>query len=571
MPEVIFLRENIKIEVTNKTTVLEAEIKAGLVPDAPCGGAGKCGKCLVKVDDKVVKACQTYVERDIVVDTLSSNEGQTAILTDGYFRDVEFKPDLKQKKIKLEKPLPGEKKSDWERLLSQLNINVCECTVNFALAEELYNKRMENADWYAIYTDHEVFSLNKEEQIVTFAAFDIGTTTIAGYLLDSQNGDVLAIRSMMNPQTQYGADVISRANYALENSVEDLSRFVRKALDDMLGEMCDDAKISRKNIYQVSIVGNTCMHHLFLGISPASLVHAPYTPVISQEVEVLASKYDININPDGKLLILPNLAGYVGADTCGCILTLRPDKTDKLTLMIDIGTNGEIVLGNKESLYCCSTAAGPAFEGAKIECGMRGSTGAIDHVHFVDGKWEYTTIDNALASGICGSGLIDLVAELCRNGIVDESGHMESGQNVSSIFMIASPENSSREGGVYITQKDISEIQLAKAAISTGIKIMMDKLEISEDDIDTVYIAGAFGNYMNPQSAAEIGIIPKGLLKRIKMVGNAAGEGAKIALLNHDERVEIRELARQVKFVELASEPDFQDCFIDELCFPEQE
>ena len=571
MPEVIFLRENIKIEVTNKTTVLEAEIKAGLVPDAPCGGAGKCGKCLVKVDDKVVKACQTYVERDIVVDTLSSNEGQTAILTDGYFRDVEFKPDLKQKKIKLEKPLPGEKKSDWERLLSQLNINVCECTVNFALAEELYNKRMENADWYAIYTDHEVFSLNKEEQIVTFAAFDIGTTTIAGYLLDSQNGDVLAIRSMMNPQTQYGADVISRANYALENSVEDLSRFVRKALDDMLGEMCDDAKISRKNIYQVSIVGNTCMHHLFLGISPASLVHAPYTPVISQEVEVLASKYDININPDGKLLILPNLAGYVGADTCGCILTLRPDKTDKLTLMIDIGTNGEIVLGNKDSLYCCSTAAGPAFEGAKIECGMRGSTGAIDHVHFVDDKWEYTTIDNALASGICGSGLIDLVAELCRNGIVDESGHMESGQNVSSIFMIASPENSSREGGVYITQKDISEIQLAKAAISTGIKIMMDKLEISEDDIDTVYIAGAFGNYMNPQSAAEIGIIPKGLLKRIRMVGNAAGEGAKIALLNHDERVEIRELARQVKFVELASEPDFQDCFIDELCFPEQE
>ena len=238
--------------------------------------------------------------------------------------------------------------------------------------------------------------------------------------------------------------------------------------------------------------------------------------------------------------------------------------------MLDIGTNGEMILGNKNHLVTCSTAAGPAFEGAKIECGMRGAAGAVDHVKYENGKWSYTTVGGQPAVGLCGSGLIDLMAGLLDAGLVDENGVLSSCQETKGIFMLVPPDQAGNDRGVYITQKDIGEVQLAKAAIAAGIQMLMQRLGITERDIHTVYIAGAFGNYMDPVSAGRIGLLPPSLVEKVIAVGNAAGEGAKIALVNEEEMLQLDELACNIDFVELAASSDFQDYFIDELGFEEE-
>ena len=435
------------------------------------------------------------------------------------------------------------------------------------LAGELYGMRRDSDDWYVIYSGRRIMELRKEAGRRCLVAFDIGTTTIAGYLLDGEDGRTLAVESRMNPQAQYGADVIMRANYALEHGTDVLSQCIREAVNEMLGVLAGAAGISRDDIFQVCIVGNTCMHHLFLGISPASLVHAPYTPAVSERLVLNAGDYGLDVQRKAELIMLPDIAGYVGADTCGCLLTLRQDLKDEISLMIDIGTNGEMVLGNKERLVTCSTAAGPAFEGAKIECGMRGAAGAVDHVKFEDGKWSYTTVGDKPAVGLCGSGLIDLVAGLLDAGMLDENGVLSSGQEKPGVFVLVPKEQAGTEKGVYITQKDIGEVQLAKAAIAAGIQMLEKQLGIMEDQIDSVYIAGAFGNYMDPVSAGRIGLFPETLVRKVKPVGNAAGEGAKIALVNEREMLEMDELVRKIDFVELAASVDFQDYFIDELGF----
>ena len=572
-----FVRENIEIEMEDGASVLEAEIRAGLRPDAPCGGLGKCGKCLVKINGEVVKACQVRISEGetCVVETLD-RAGSEKILTNGFNREVVFEPGLRMVQVELEKARPGEKRSDWQRLLDELaemdsDVEPERMEVDLKLAGELYGMRRDSDDWYVIYSGRRILEMRKQAGRRCLAAFDIGTTTIAGYLLDSEDGRMLAVESRMNPQAQYGADVIMRANYALEHGTDVLSRCIREAVNEMLGVLAGDAGISREDIFQVCIVGNTCMHHLFLGISPASLVHAPYTPAVSERLVLNAGDYGLDVQRKAELIMLPDIAGYVGADTCGCLLALRQDQKDEISLMIDIGTNGEMVLGNRNRLVTCSTAAGPAFEGAKIECGMRGATGAVDHVKYENGKWDYTTVGNQPAVGLCGSGLIDLVAGLLDAGMLDENGALSSGQEKQGVFMLVPPEQAGNERGVYLTQKDIGEVQLAKAAIAAGIQMLMKRLGITEEEICSVYIAGAFGNYMDSVSAGKIGLLPAALVKKVEPVGNAAGEGAKIALVNEREMLEMDELVGKIDFVELAASGDFQDYFIDELGFEANE
>ncbi|MCC8101221.1 MAG: ASKHA domain-containing protein, partial [Clostridiales bacterium] len=424
MYQVFFIREEKNIYVSEGVTVLEAEIQAGLKPDAPCGGAGKCGKCLVRIADilshgdtalpcedidtkissrnnialsyeirdsektiaagaygKPVRACQTRVTADICVDTLSLQTQEYAILTEGFLRPVTYHPGLSVHKIRLDKPETGDKRSDWDRMTEQLAQDkpaepFAQIHPTPELASSLYDRRAESAQWYAIHTDDKILDLRREPGRVCFAAFDIGTTTVAGYLLDAKDGRTLAIESRLNPQVQYGADVIMRANYALEHGTEILSACIREAVNEMLQILAKKASVCPEDIFQISIVGNTCMHHLFLGISPASLVHAPYTPAISTRLTLRAAAYGLHVHPNAQLLMLPVIAGYVGADTCACLMATRPDQEDNITLLLDIGTNGEMVLGNRKRLVACSTAAGPAFEGAKITCGMRGAAGA---------------------------------------------------------------------------------------------------------------------------------------------------------------------------------------------------
>lgn len=385
-------------------------------------------------------------------------------------------------------------------------------------------------------------------------AYDIGTTTIVCYLLDGISGRELAEESILNPQTSYGADVISRIEYVLRNKTSELQDCIRHTLSELADIVSTRAGISPAEITLACIVGNTAMHHLFLGIDPAPLTVPPYMPKVSNALEIPAAPL-LSIHPEGKLRILPNIAGFVGADTVACMVATHFDQFDELTLMIDIGTNGEMVLGDQHRRIACSTAAGPAFEGAKISCGMRGVTGAVDHVSVKNGNICFHTIGDTEPEGLCGSGLLDLTAALLDTGFLSEAGLMQKHE-----YQLGT-------SSVSLTQKDISEIQFAKSAIRSGIELLARQMQVSVSDIRKVYLAGAFGNYLTPASACRIGMIPPVLLDRIEAVGNAAGEGAKLCALNRREFAYSQMLAAKTEFLELASCPEFQDCYIDHLMF----
>ena len=386
-------------------------------------------------------------------------------------------------------------------------------------------------------------------------ALDIGTTTLVAYLLDGATGDTLATASCLNPQGQYGADVISRIERALAGEGEALARCVRGALSELAREAAAQFGIDVSEITRAAIVGNTAMHHLLMNIDPRPLVTPPYMPRVFEAMEVPAAGL---LPISGSVRLLPNIAGFVGGDTVGCMAAARFDALSEMTLMIDIGTNGEMVLGDAQGRTACSTAAGPAFEGAKISCGMRGAPGAVDHAWLEGGELRYSVIGGGDGVGLCGSGLLDLVACLLELGIIDESGRMEGGD-------YALP--GSR---VTLTQKDVREVQLAKAAIRAGIELLAQKRGIEIGDIQRVLLAGAFGNYLNPASACRIGMIPPALLHRVTPIGNAAGEGAKLSALSASEFEYSQRLARGTEFLELASLPQFQDCYVDALEFEEE-
>jgi len=597
MYQVTFLPSGLTVAVEEGATLLEAQIKAGLRPDAPCGGAGTCGKCLVELvvgddDTDIVKACRTYVDRDMTV-ILPEKTGNHRILTSGVGGAISVDSAVKKMTITVKKATLTELSSDWTRVSEAVadafNVPAKSVHADLALVSRA-GKILRNANYTveAVVCGDEVLDLRWPERRIYTAAVDIGTTTVVLYLLDAVTGETVAVKSMLNPQTEYGADVIMRANYAIENSVEPLADSVRGAVRALISEAAEEAGVDPEDIYSVTAVGNTCMHHLFLGIEPESLVLAPYNPVISQELVLNAADHDISINPMGKLYMLPCIAGFVGADTSAVMLACEFDKLDDLTLAIDIGTNGELVLGNKDGCVTCSTAAGPAFEGAKITCGMRGVDGAVDHVKLTDKGISYSVIGGGKPAGICGSGLLDLVAALLEAGVVDETGRIVDEdeldtelselvyRNITDMYglkayVIAGASESATGGPVYLSQKDIREVQLAKGAMAAGIRLMLKDLGRKTADVRRVFIAGAFGNYMDPASACRIGLIPQELRDRIKAVGNAAGEGAKMAAVNINEFYRVSNMVENTRFTELASDPEFQDCFVEELMFPEED
>lgn len=584
--KVFFTKEKKEVSVQEGTTVLEAERIAGLSPDAPCGGAGKCGKCTVKINGSVEKACQIKIMADLEVETIEQ-ASEHRILVKGTERAVAFQPELEILDLEIQPCKVGENSSDWKRLCEAVNKKLRE---KGSKADRVFRPKLEilpvishlmkekGGTARAIVSGDEILELKEQDdKPVLMAAFDIGTTTVAGYLLDGRTGEQLATASALNVQTEYGADVIMRANYSLEHGAEELSACIRVLLKKLIRTLCKEAGKEPEDIYQVSVVGNTCMHHLFLGIVPDSLVHAPYNPAISHGLTFPAEKFRLGIHPGGQLIALPVIAGFVGADTVACLLAVNLEEEKKMTLMIDIGTNGEIVLGNSKRRIACSTAAGPAFEGAKIACGMRGAEGAIEHAHLEEGRLVCKVIGDGKPTGICGSGLIDIIAGLLEAGVIDETGRLMEGprvvqidDNTKTAYLLAGPSESGNGKPVYLSQKDIREVQLAKGAIAAGIALLAEQMEITLEQIEQVYIAGAFGNYMDPAGACRIGMLPGILKDRIIPVGNAAGEGAKLALLNNEELERAERLARHTEFLELAALPEFQDEFVDQLEFPEE-
>lgn len=402
-------------------------------------------------------------------------------------------------------------------------------------------------------------------------AFDIGTTTLAGFLLDGKSGRTLASVSALNPQIAYGADVISRIQHVLENGGAEMQQCIRDALAALTLEACQKAHVAPADVTIGAIVGNTAMHHLLLGLDPSPLVRPPYMPAVREAMLVPAEGL-LPIAPDAQVRVLPNIAGFVGADTVGCLLAADYDRLEPLSLMIDIGTNGEMVLGNRHRRIACSTAAGPAFEGAKIHCGMRGAQGAIDHVSLENGRLRCSVIGGGTAAGLCGSGLLDAVACALDAGLIDPSGRMDTSAGAPEQWTQAGSLKALRlQDDIVLTQKDVREVQLAKAAIRAGIELMTRQLGFAPDDIQTVYLAGAFGNYLDPLSACRIGLIPPCLLPKIIPVGNAAGSGVKMAAASEAAMARAEQLAAATEFLELASLPVFQDEYVDRMTFEEDD
>ena len=494
--ELTVLPEGRIFQVPAGKTVLEALRAADLAPDAPCGGHGTCGKCGVLIGGREVLACQTPVDRDLIITRKQSV--QSEILTRSLA--AETKPDGKNRYV---------------------------------------------------------------------LAFDIGTTTVVAYLLDGESGALLATASTLNPQTAYGADVISRIQYVMQNGPDAMQGAILGAMAALTRQAAEKAGIDREAITLAAVVGNTAMHHLFLAIDPRPLTTPPYMPNI-YEALVRPARGLLPISPDGTVRVLPNIAGFVGADTVGCLLSTRFDRLSGTVLLIDIGTNGEMALTANGRRIACSTAAGPAFEGAKIRCGMRGAAGAIDHMRLENGRIACSVIGGGKAVGLCGSGLLDAVTVLLETGMVAPGGRMLVGKGEKERWTKCDGLDAViLQDEVVLTQKDVREVQLAKAAIRAGIELLARQLGVTTEQIGTVYLAGAFGNYLSPASACAIGLIPPCLLSKIVPIGNAAGEGAKLAALSEAEFEYSRQLASGTEFLELASLHEFQDCYVDCLGFGE--
>ena len=485
-------------EARQGENLLKVLRRANHAPDAPCGGNGKCGKCLVEIEDskgrRKVLACQTEVWEDMKVHLPKDGEKGTQILLEGHEAPLVMDPLAKGKLL----------------------------------------------------------------------AFDIGTTTVVCYLLSPEDGQELSHASMLNPQEPFGADVISRIQCAVKGEREALTKAIREGMESLIKEVCERAGVSPSEIGVVSVVGNPCMQQLFLGMEVNNLAAVPFAPVLKESAHLPAADYLPSLT-NALLLVVPDIAGYVGADTLGCVLSSQMEAASGNVLMVDIGTNGEMVLKVKDRMAACSTAAGPALEGARIRFGMRGANGAIDHVSLTEKDLNVHVIGEGKAIGICGSGLIDAVAAMKRAGILNRRGRIQTGENLPDFAGRIGEKDGERifalTEDVYLTQQDIREVQMAKGAIAAGIELMAEELGIQTEEIDQVLLAGAFGSFLNADSACDIGLLPACLCGRISVIGNAAGSGAKMLACDQKELAYTDRLLERIEFLELASLPGFQRCF----------
>jgi uncharacterized 2Fe-2S/4Fe-4S cluster protein (DUF4445 family) len=390
-------------------------------------------------------------------------------------------------------------------------------------------------------------------------AVDIGTTTVVVYFLDLKEYRLIGLRSFMNPQGEYGQDVISRIHYTMENK-KGLPILQQKVLDSVNGALTEIFKqhgIEKGAVQKAVFTGNNTMLHLLLGVDPASIALAPFTPAFTEKKSLKAGELALEMAPDGTVMTLPSVSAYVGADITGGLAAVPLAASNDFSLFIDIGTNGEMALGSRETILACSTAAGPAFEGARIQCGMGGVFGAI--AKYNDGKYE--TIGNAKPMGICGSGLVDIIAYLLDQGMVTPEGYLEKD------YVLVPAKVSGTGKDIVITPRDIRETQLAKAAVAAGIRVLIEQSGKAIGDIRHVYLAGGFGNTLNVESAVRIGLIPGELGKKVVQVGNSAGAGALLALKSTDFAARVQEIADKCRYIELSSRPDFNDYFMDEMHF----
>ena len=607
--EIKFLPSETITNAPEGTTIFNAANWMGLAIDSTCGGRGTCGKCQVRVmqgsvpileaDRKFISeeklnegwrlSCRAVLHADCVVDVPRLMGNPKAALL-GYGHHVILNPNVAKIYLELSEPHLEDQVSDLQRVHDALDKAGYDVHSNLALWRTLPKfLRAHNFQVTAVIVGDEWIALEPGDTRTASYGFsvDIGTTTVVGAIVNLNTGAVEAVKSELNRQAAFGADVISRVSYTMmeENGLRDMQARILDTLNDLLEQLTAQSGIAREQIYESVIVGNATMLHLLLGIDPEPISVAPFIPAITQPVTFRAAEIGLRLHPEARVSTLPHLGAYVGADIVAGILAtdLTRNKDAKLRLLIDVGTNGEIVLGSVNGTLSTAAPAGPAFEGAQIKHGMRASDGAIEGIRITpDGEVQLQLIggNHLKPIGIAGSGLVDAVAEMYRAGIVDESGRLllpEHAQNklpaslverLCVIDGVRAFRLSDAESNIVLTQQDIRALQFAKGSIAAGVMVLMQQMGVTANDLHEVLLAGSFGSYINPASARTIGLVPWVLVEKIVAVGNSAGEGAKIALLSFREREAANRIPEFIEYVELSGRGEFNDIFMDALAFP---
>jgi uncharacterized 2Fe-2S/4Fe-4S cluster protein (DUF4445 family) len=606
---VLFEPNGRRCAATAGQTVLEVAQANGIDLNAPCGGKGVCGGCRVQILDDAREpsaqcrrvlsseelgrglrlACQHRVTADMtVVIPPESRRGEQQILENGMAAEIEPAPAIRKVFLPLPAPTVADQRADCDRLTDALGERDIQATVSLEVCRRL-PALLRKADFQATAALAGGRVIAVEPGDTTDAllgiAFDVGTTTVVGRLMDLATGNSLAVASRTNPQTAYGDDVVSRIELTTTrpDGLGILQKSIVGCLEQITEQLLSLAGGERSAVCELVAVGNTTMTHLLLGLPPASLAQAPYLGVQRASAWTAAAEVGLRIAPGGRLFVAPNIAGFVGSDTVAMILATRMHAPDGVRLAVDIGTNGEMVLATPDGLYACSTAAGPAFEGARITYGMRATDGAIDRVDIDEEGIHCRTINGAAPVGLCGTGLLDAVAELVRIGVIDETGAIETdaagragmpwlaaylGADEHGSYVVLSNDRENGGKTVLLTQRDVRQVQLAKAAIRAGITILLAEAGVELAQVERVFLAGAFGNYIRRSRALAVGLLPPVDEQRIVFVGNAAGTGASHLLVSRPLRDLAERISRQSRYVELAGRPDFQDIFTEMLMFP---
>ena len=591
---VTFYPENVSVSIHESATILEAASQAGIILNASCGRRGTCKKCQVNLlpDNKPVLSCQYHICADIEVEIPDAARFyQQKILQHGIDKDITIAPNICKAFI----PEPT---GDLDKFMAELSALIGHIHPLSPEVIERFNNAKKDSDETIITAvlhklddcsdsskqGHCYKCLCLEPGDTTSSlygiAIDIGTTTVVAKLIDFADGKCLDTAATANPQARFGDDVISRIDFgSTEENLAQLNDVIIEAINSLIEQLSKKTKVDPQQIYEVVIAANTAMSHLFLSLPVKQLGQAPYKPYSLDSFNRSAKQMNLKINPAANIYTIENIAGFIGSDTTAVALAVGMDDASDMTLVVDIGTNGELVLGTKDKMLSASCAAGPALEGARITYGSRAINGAIEAVVINSDDIGIDVIGASEPRTICGSGLIDAVAVMLDLGIIDSTGAFAEPEQCSpaiaeriteydgdKAFVLAHNYDNDCEP-VVLTQRDVRQTQLAKAAIRAGIDLLIKKMGIEKDDIVQVLLAGAFGNYIRRESACRIGLLPDLPLERILFVGNAASSGAQMALLSSDCRRIAGELSRQIEYIELANELQFQTFFADAIMF----
>ncbi len=596
------------VRVPAGVTLFDAASWNGIAIDSTCGGHGTCRKCKVRVTEGEVPisrldprafdpdqlragwrlACMAPADRDVRVDVPPLVTRPKAA-TVGVGRQVILRPAVQKRYVELAEPTLSDQRSDSQRLWDALD--------DLVLTSDLYLMRrlpkvLRSSDFKvtAVVVDDVLIDVEPGDTTARRfgIAYDLGTTTVVATLLDLATGTPVAVSSMLNPQQPFGADVITRISTTMmdPDALGRLAMLARHCLHQLAAEVCASGAVEMTEVYEIALAGNATMTHIVLGIDPEPIGVAPFVMTARVFDGILASDIGVDVHPGARAYLFPSVGAYVGGDIVAGALASGLDRDKRTRLFIDVGTNCEIVLSDGDRLLATAAPAGPAFEGAAIRCGMRAAPGAIEGVKISDEDVSLQVIGDVEPVGLCGSGLVDAVAALVQAGLLDGSGRLLDAEAAAvtrpglaerlgkvgeeRVFVLhwVGPPGPDVSRSIYLSQRDVRELQFAKAAIATGWRLLIEEVGLAAGDIQQVLLAGSFGSYLAPASAVRIGLVPDIPTLRIVSAGNVAGEGAKMALLSIRERAAAMALLEEVHYVELSDRPDFNDRFIDQLSFP---